>query len=144
MQCAHRVKNSIGGVFLSRFFATHLHCEPVLAYSFYGYLSHPAEGCVRPTWTTSSLQMQRRILQTHCHRQNITGSLWLFQLLTQKNRKYSVRLINKGGRPPTGICERKCLNVHTVCTNFSLNVHTVCTNFGIIVHTPVCSVILLE
>ena len=32
---------------------------------------------------------------------------------------------------------RKCLNVHTVCTNFGLNVHTVCTNFGLNVHTPV-------
>ena len=26
---------------------------------------------------------------------------------------------------------RKCLNVHTVCTNFGLNVHTICTNFGL-------------
>ena len=42
-------------------FATHLHCGRVLAYSFYGYLSHPAKGCVRPTWTTSSLQMPKNI-----------------------------------------------------------------------------------
>ena len=35
------------------------------------------------------------------------------------------------------ISKRKCLNVHTVCTNFGLNVHTVCTNLGLNVHTPV-------
>ena len=33
--------------------------------------------------------------------------------------------------------ERKCFNVHTVCTNFSLNIDTICTNFGLNIHTPV-------
>ena len=75
MQCAHKVKNSIGGVFLSRFFATHLHCGPVLAYSFYGYLSHPAKGCVRPAWTTSSLQMPQRISPKNTVTTNITITL---------------------------------------------------------------------
>ena len=31
---------------------------------------------------------------------------------------------------------RKCLNVHSVCTNFCLNVHSVCTNFCLNVHSP--------
>ena len=32
--------------------------------------------------------------------------------------------------------KRKCLNVHSVCTNFCLNVHSVCTNFCLNVHSP--------
>ena len=32
---------------------------------------------------------------------------------------------------------RKCLNVHSVCTNFCLNVHSVCTNFCLNVHSPI-------
>ena len=33
--------------------------------------------------------------------------------------------------------ERKCLKVHTVCSNFGLNVPMVCTNFSLNVHTPI-------
>ena len=34
---------------------------------------------------------------------------------------------------------RKCLNVHSVCTNFCLNVHGVCTNLCLNVHSPCLS-----
>ena len=38
-----------------------------------------------------------------------------------------------------GIKSRKCLNVHSVCTNFCLNVHGVCTNLCLNVHSPCLS-----
>ena len=35
-----------------------------------------------------------------------------------------------------GFKKRKCLNVHSVCTNFCLNVHGVCINLCLNVHSP--------
>ena len=40
--------------------------------------------------------------------------------------------------------QKKCLFLHSVCTNFCLNTHYVGANFGLIVHSPVYSVILLK
>jgi len=65
---------------------------------------------------------------------------------TQTNVPPKSKMYWKGNLLEAFICKllscftsRKCLNVHSVCTNFCLNVHGVCTNLCLNVHSPCLS-----